>query len=336
MSANGNPVQAIWQKLDLMTPMALRVAATLRLADHIGDSPRTDEEIAARASADRDAVARLLSFLAARGIFSEPAPGCFAVNEMAAVLRDDHPSGTRRWIDLNGFGGDMDRAVFELLDAVRGTRKPANAAPETAASFDSLMEAGTRAQAAPLIAACDFAGVSHVVDVGGGTGVLLAEALRVHPSLRGMLIELPGTAANARSQLAAAGVAERCEVMAGSMFDVAMPAADAYILKFLLHGCNDADAIGVLRRCREASAAGSRVWIMERTVADGDGLAQFTGMDLLMLVLNEGRERTIAAYSALADQAGLVLRTATPTRAQIHVLEMVHSRNQEAGIRKQA
>src|SRR5215475_903592 len=100
------------------------------------------------------------------------------------------------------------------------------------------MEAGSRAQAAPLIAACDFAGVSHVVDVGGGTGVLLAEALRVHPLLRGTLIELPGTATNARKQLAALDVATRCEVIAGSMFDISMPAADAYILKFLLHGFN--------------------------------------------------------------------------------------------------
>jgi len=322
MSAIENPLATMWQKLDLMTPMALRVAATLRLADHIGDSPCSADVIARRARADRDAVARLLRFLSARGIFTEPAPGCFAVNEMAAVLRDDHPSGTRRWIDLNGFGGEMDRAVFELLDTVRGTRTPANVVPETAASYDSLMEAGTRAQAAPLIAACDFAGVSHVVDVGGGTGVLLAEALRVHPSLRGTLVELPGTAANARKQLAALDVAARCEVIAGSIFDVSMPAADAYILKFLLHGFNDADATGVLRRCREASAADSRIWVMERTVADGDDRTQFTGMDMLMMVLNEGRERTIAEYSALADHAGCSLRRATPTRAQIHVLEM--------------
>ena len=325
-----------------MTPMALRVAATLRLADHIGDSPRAAEEIAARAGADRDAVVRLLRFLAVRGIFTEPAPGCFGVNEIAAVLRDDHPSGTRRWIDLTGFGGEMDRAVFELLDTVRGTRKPANAAPETAASYDSLMEAGSRTQAAPLIAACDFAGVSHVVDVGGGTGVLLAEALRVHPSLRGTLVELPGTAAKARTQLAAAGVGARCEVIAGSMFEVPIPAADAYILKFLLHGFNDADAIGVLRRCREASAAGSRIWVMERTVADGDDRTQFTGMDLLMMVLNEGRERTIAEYTALGNEAGFKLARVTPTRVNVHVLEMTlkyqesGSRNQKAGIGNQA
>jgi len=323
MSATENPVSTMWQKLDLMTPMALRVAATLRLADHIGDSPCSTKEIATRAGADCDGVARLLRFLAARGIFNESAPGCFAVNELAAVLRDDHPSGTRRWIDLKGFGGEMDRAVFELLDTVRGTRKPGNALPGTAASYDSLMEAGSRAQAGPLIAACDFDGVSSVVDVGGGTGVLLAEALRVHPSLRGTLIELPGTAAKAPAQLATAGLGARCEVIAGSMFDVSMPAADAYILKFLLHGSNDTEAIRVLRRCRDAGNPGSRVWVMERTVAEGDDLTQFTGMDLLMLVLNEGRERTIAEYSALADRAGLSLRRATPTRAQIHVLEMI-------------
>ena len=109
---------AVWRMADLITPMALRVAATLRIADRIAEGHTELDDLAARAGANPDALRRLLRYLTARGVFAEPAPDSFALEEPAAILLDAHPSGTRAWLDLEGFGGRMDLAFAELLPTV--------------------------------------------------------------------------------------------------------------------------------------------------------------------------------------------------------------------------
>jgi uncharacterized glyoxalase superfamily protein PhnB len=324
-------VARLWERLDLITPFALRVVATLRVADHLIADPRPVEDLAARVGADADALRRLLRYLMARGVFAETGDGRFALTELAHPLRDDHPSGTRRWLDLEGFGGTMDLSFVDLLSTVRAGRSP-RALPESgltdalSASFDDVMEAQSRQQAPAIVAGWEWSAATHVVDVGGGTGTLLVSLLREHAALRGTLVELPRTAVRARRLLAGEGLAGRCAVVSGDLFDLALPTGDVYLLKFVLHGLENEQAILALTRCRAAGGPTAHVLVVERSVASGDDRAAFSAMDLRMLVLGTGRERTLEEYATLAAAAGLRLHRATPTPVGVHLIDLVADR----------
>jgi hypothetical protein len=185
-----------------------------------------------------------------------------------------------------------------------------------------MMENQSRQQTPAIVAGYDWSGVRHVVDLGGGTGTLLVGLLRAHPSLRGTLVELPRTADRARKLVAGEGLAERCAVVAGDLFEVPLPPAAVYLLKFVLHGLDDDPATAALQHCREAGGADARVLVVERTAAPGDDRTQFTAMDLRMLILGTGRERTLDEYGALAKRSGLRLTGATPTPVGVHLIEL--------------
>ncbi|WP_198541281.1 methyltransferase [Parafrankia soli] len=316
-----DPDQAIaaWKVLaplmDLVTPMALRVAATLRLADFTPDDGAADgtdlDVLAESVEADPNALARVLRHLTQHGIFTEPGPGRFAANPAAALLRTGALGAA--WLDLTGFGGQMDLAFTGLLHTVR-TGEPAweqvfgqpfwpylDANPAISASFDAVMaiEAGNTAVATGF----DWSTVSHVADIGGGSGTLIAEVLRHNPHLRGTLADLPKTAARAREHLAGLGLDSRCEVIGQSFFDPLPAGRDVYLLTRVIHDWDDAAASAILRRCAEAAGAAGRVLVIES--APEHDPAGFAEMDLRMLVLAGGRERTLDDYAALATDAGL-------------------------------
>jgi hypothetical protein len=306
--------------MDLVTPMAMRVAATLRLADLMPDDDTGESvpagELAGRAGADPDALARMLRHLVHRGVFTEPRPGEFAVNPVAALLRSGHPASMRAWLDLDGFGGQMDLAFTGLTHTVR-TGEPAwetvfgqpfwpylDANPAIGTSFDAIMAADADYRSA-LAAGYDWTGVRHVMDVGGGTGRLLADVLTHNPQLRGTLLDLPRTVARGREYLAELGLDARCDVAGQSFFDPLPAGADAYLLNRVIHDWDDARASLILRRCAEAAGRHGRVLVIESHGSDGDDPAGFAEMSLRMLVLAGGRERTIDDYAALAASAGL-------------------------------
>jgi 2,7-dihydroxy-5-methyl-1-naphthoate 7-O-methyltransferase len=208
--------------MDLMTPMALRVAATLRLADFMPDDGTGKgvdlADLAERAGANPDALARMLRHLVQHGVFTEPRPGQFAANQTAALLRTGQPAA--EWLNLDGFGGQMDLAFTGLMHTLR-TGEPAweqvfgrpfwdwlDVNPEISASFDAVMavDGGNSAVAEGY----GWSTVRHVADIGGGTGTLIAEVLRRNPHLRGTLADLPETAARAREYLAGLGLDARC------------------------------------------------------------------------------------------------------------------------------
>jgi hypothetical protein len=196
----------LWTLSDLCTPWCVYVVATLRIADHIAAGNDEIGQLAAAAGADRESLHRVLRHLVSRGVFQEPAPGRFAVNEAARALLD---GGVRLGLDLDGFGGRMAHAWGTLLSAVR-TGRPAyheafgrgfwqelDAHPDIAASFDALMGPAGHGVPDPQVLpdAVDWKFVKTVVDVGGGTGAILAEVLRARPEVRGILIDLPRTVA---------------------------------------------------------------------------------------------------------------------------------------------
>ncbi|WP_328329273.1 methyltransferase [Kribbella sp. NBC_00382] len=292
---------------DLVTPMALRTAATLRIADHLADGPRDLKDLAVAAGCDADALGRVLRYLAARGVFVALDDDRFELGGTARWLLDDDPSAARRWLDQDGYGATMDRAHLDLLGIVqRGG--PLQAANKTsldataAASYDSLMAANTRNEAPLLVRAIDWTRFEHVVDVGGGTGVQLAAILTAFPHLRGTLVELPASLEAAERLLADAGLNERCGVVAGNLFELELPEADAFLLRMLVHSFEDEQAVEALTRCRRALRPGGAIFVAEAADTHQKG---FTTQDLIVLVLGHGRERTLAQYDELASAAGL-------------------------------
>jgi hypothetical protein len=300
----------LWSLADLATPWCLHVAVTLRVAQQIESGRTHIEAIAAAAGAEAGALARVLRHLVAKGVFEEPEPGCFTLNDAARQLLEP---GAALGFDLDGIGGRMAHSWGGLLDAVR-TGRPAydrvfgrpfwedlDANPRVAESFDALMGPGHGAPDPDILLDRDaWAHIRTVVDIGGGTGSLLAEVLRAHPGARGTLVDLPRPVAGAAAVFEAAGVADRAAAVAGSFFDPLPAGADLYLLKSVLSDWPDAEALRILTRCREAMTTQSRL-VLVNGVNPGDR----ADPELLMLVLVGGRDRTLAEFEALAREAGL-------------------------------
>ena len=311
----------LWTLSDLATPWCVHVAATLRIADLVAAGAGSIDELAKEAGADVDALQLVMRHLVGQGIFEETTPGRFALNETAAQLREDHPSGLRIGLDLDGIGGRMAYAWGSLLPAVR-TGKPAyadifgrsfwedlDAHPAIAADFDALMGPSGHGTPDPeVLITPSWESVRSVVDVGGGTGALLAEILRARPGILGTLVDLPRTIARAAAILQAAGVAERVTVVGQSFFDPLPAGADLYLLKNVLADWPDPQAKDLLRRCAEAARPIGRVVILGGVSADSD--AGDPSPALLMMVLVGGRERSLSAFRALAHDAGLEISAA--------------------------
>jgi len=301
----------LWTLSDLSTPWCVHVAATLRIADHIAAGNTEIGQLAAAAGADRDSLDRVLRHLVSKGLFQQTAPGRFALNEAARALLEEP---VRLGLDLNGIGGRMAHAWGTLLSAVR-SGKPAyheafgrgfwedlDAHPDIAASFDALMGPAGHGTPDPhvLIDPADWESVRMVVDVGGGTGTLLAEILRARPELRGTLVDLPRTVARSGEVFQAAGVADRVTAVAQSFFDPLPGGGDLYILKNVLGDWPDREATAILRRCAEAARPSGRV-----VAFTGAGPGEEASPELLMMVLVGGRGRTLDEFRSMARDAGL-------------------------------
>ncbi len=299
---------------DLCTPWCVHVVATLRIADHITAGNTDIKTLATKAECDADSLQRVLRHLVGKGVFQEPAPGQFALNEAAQGLLD--PS-QRLGLDLDGIGGRMASAWGTLLTAVR-TGTPAyhelfglpfwedlDAHPEIAASFDALMgPAGHGTLDPQVLVNRDWEEVATVVDVGGGTGALLAEILRTRPEIHGTLVDLPRTVARASSIFQEASVAERVKTTGQSFFDPLPAGADLYLLKSILNDWPDREATVILSRCAEAARPSGRIVILGGVSSDDRADPQ-----LLMMVLLGSKDRTLTEFRELANTAGLKVQS---------------------------
>jgi SAM-dependent methyltransferase len=194
--------------------------------------------------------------------------------------------------------------------------------PESAATFNAAMTGWSAQVASAVVEAYDFSDCRTVVDVGGGHGTLLGAILAAHAHLRGILFDLPHVAASAAPFLVAAGVADRCETIAGDFFE-ALPSGDTYILAQILHDWDDERSQRILQNCRSAMAPAGRLLIVELVLPPGNEPSLGKLLDLHMLVLLTGRERTEAEYRDLLGSAGFRLTRVIPTRSGASVVEAV-------------
>jgi hypothetical protein len=312
---------------------AIYVAAKLGVADLLVDGPRSIEELAAATETHVGALYRVVRALASVGIFSEVTPSRFALTPLAELLRSDTSDSMRALAIM--YAEEQSRAWDDVLYSVR-TGQPAfehafgmpyfdyfNTHPEASQVFNEAMVGWTSQVVEAVVSAYDFSPFSAVADVGGGHGALLAAILKTTPSARGILFDLPHVTQSAAPFLAAAGVADRCTLVGGDFFGEIPSGADAYLLAQILHDWDDEHSVAILRQVRQAMPDHSKLLVVELTLPEGDAPAFGKWMDLHMLVLLNGRERTVGQYTELLRAAGLELTRTIPTHTGQSIVEAI-------------
>jgi hypothetical protein len=294
----------------------IHAAVDLGIPDLLADGDRTADELADASGADASALYRLLRALASLGILHEADGRRFSLTELGQPLRGDVPGSLRGWVRLIG-RDHMWRSWGNLANAVRAGENSFRALhgtdvwewradhPEESAIFDEAMMSLTVGANAAILSAYDFGRFGTVVDVGGGNGTFLAAVLAAHPQLRGVVFDQEHVVSGAEPVLRAAGVLDRCEVVAGSFFTSVQEGGDAYVLKQIIHDWEDEESVAILRTCRAAMGPEAVALVIERDLGAPNENPAAKLSDLNMLVMPGGRERTQDEYKELFRQAGL-------------------------------
>ncbi len=322
---------ALLELADFFVPLTLRAVAALGVADAMADAARSVEDLAATTSTHAPSLYRALRALASKGVVREVRPGTFALAPMGELLRSDHPLSVRTacamlpgdimaWSQVEHSLRTGDSA-FPLVHG-RSYWDYLSEHPEEAERFDRSMESFTRLASPTVLGRYDWASAQTVVDVGGGNGTFLGELLVRHRHLRGVVFDQPHVVAGAHDVLEDAGVADRCHIEAGNFFQEVPEGHDIYVLKLILHDWEDDRARDILRAVRRAMRPGSRLLVIDALIPDGDGPDPGKLVDLQMLVLFGGRERTRANFDQLLASVGLRLARVVPTKP-LSIIEAV-------------
>lgn len=318
---------------DLLTPSAVRAAATLGLADSLGERPATPGELAARDGLHPEVLEPLLQFLTELGLLGVDGDGRFSPTAAGSLLRSGHPAGLRDALRGDGLVGRVEHGMVNLVHSVR-TGEPAHEATFGRAywdivnsdeEFDTVLRQTPLADPAQplgwdaelLVEGYDWSRARSVVDVGGHTGAVITALLQRHPHLRGTLLDLRNTAEQGRRNLHAAGLADRCDVTVGSFFDPLPPGADVYLLSAVLADWSDEDAVRVLRRCAQAAGRNGRVLLAEVAMPESTPRGE-----LYLRVIMPSPRRSVARLEELAADAGLRVTWRGPGTAVRSVLEL--------------
>lgn len=327
-------VQIIQMAIAIWASRAIYAAAKLGIPDLLADGPLGAAELAAKCGAHPRSLHRLLRTLASRGVFTEVDPARFALTPLGAALKTGAPGAARAAVLT--LAGDWQWAAWgEFMHSVNtgesGMRKAwenplfaylANH-PEDGALFNEAMVAMHAGEAAAIVTAYDFSGMKKLADLGGGTGALICTILRANVKLNGILLDLPQTAGEAAENLATAGVANRCTFVAGDLFKDVPAGCDGYILSHVLHDWNDDESLAILRCCRRAMGPQARLLIVETVLPQGDTPHHGKMLDMLMLTVTGGIERTAEEYERLLATASLKLTRIVPTTTYQSIVEAV-------------
>ncbi|MFF8916492.1 methyltransferase [Streptomyces sp. NPDC015032] len=314
---------------------AVRAVARLGVADVLGETPATAQELAALVKTEPVPLRRLLRALSCYGIFTETPDGDFAHTEMSRLLREDDPNSLRSislWC-TEPWTWD----VWPRLDEAVRTGKSVFAdvhgkgffdylhqdAHESAQIFNRAMTTSSMQSALDVAELLDLTGVSVVADIGGGQGHVLASLLEKHPSVRGTLMDLPGVVARADARLRDEGpLVGRTRIVAGDCREAIPVEADLYIIKNILEWDDDSTR-RTLRNVVAAARPGARVVIIENLVDDTPSMRFTTAMDLLLLLNVGGAKHTRESLVARISDAGLLIGEVVPVNAYLHAFECV-------------
>jgi len=329
-----DPVQHLFQIATGYVPAsALYAVVHAGIADQLGAGPKTAADLAKASGSNEDVLYRLMRLLASLGIFAEVAPRVFGLTPASELLQKAHP---RSLHDLMVFISDpFHFRVYADLDASLETGRPAGEKTVGMPVFeyfaknkeysDIFNRAMTNLSAAVVPAALeayDFSAIDTLVDVAGGHGELLMSILRAHPGMRGILMDLPHVVEGAKARVAAAGLGDRLHALGGDFFKAVPAGGDAYVMKHIIHDWDDERAGVILKNIHAAMGAKrGKVILLEGVIAPGSAPSIGKVMDIEMLALPGGRERTEREFRALFSGAGFDLASITPTKSPVSVIE---------------
>lgn len=310
---------------------AIYVAAKLGIADLLKDGPKSCVALATATRSDAPSLFRLMRALSSVGIFSQLGRDRFALSRLAESLQAEVHGSLRAMVIT--IGEIHYQACGNLLHSVQ-TGSPAfnnvfgaslfdylRQNVEAADAFNQGMTNLSSSLAYALLMAYDFAGISSIIDIGGGQGALLERILQFNPDIIGAVFDTASTIERGKQQLGNNAWGRRCAYVTGDFFTSVPQGADAYLLCGVIHDWDDNCAITILRNCRRAMTENSRVLLVDMIVPEAASASFSKLLDLNMLVMNGGRERTKAEFCALLEAADYKLTRIVPTMAPQSVIE---------------
>ncbi len=309
----------------------LSAAAELGLADHL-ETPKSAKELAPVLGLHAPSLHRLMRTLASLGLLTERAEGRFALTPLGEALKSDAPGCARSTLRTFGsvaFTRAFENIAWSLQTGKTGFEKAYGmpvfdyfaSHPAEAALFSETM-VGFHGNEPPAVAAAyDFSVFETIVDVGGATGNMLAHILGQHARPRGILFDLPHVVNEAPALLEKRGVGKRVTIASGSFFDEVPENGDAYVLSHIIHDWSEEQCVTILSNCRKAMKPSGRLLLVEMVLPPGDTPHPGKILDMIMLLLPGGQERTEAEYAPLLAKAGFKLSRVVPTESAVSVVE---------------
>ena len=314
---------------------AIYVAAKLGIADLVKDQPKTAAELARETGTHAPSLYRVLRALASVNIFAKDNDGRFRLTPLAATLQSDAP-GSLRYMAITELGEEHYPAWEHVLHSVT-TGEIAfdhrfgmpiweffEQNPENAAIFNNAMSNVTAGVNDALLASYDFSQINKIVDVGGGHGGLITAILEANPNMKGVLFDAPSVIEGARQNLPSE-IQERCELVGGDFFKSVTDGGDAYILKWIIHDWDDEQSVAILKNCHRAMVPSGKLLLVEAVIPQSDEPSFGKFIDLNMLVMTGGRERTEAEYRNLLAAAGFELTRIVSTPSPFSIIEGAHA-----------
>lgn len=309
-------------------------AAKLGLADHLAAGPRSAAELAGLTRTHAPSLHRLMRALASLGVLTERDAQRFALTPLGEALKAGAPGSARATLltfGSPGFAAAFEQIMHSLETGNTGFEKAMGMPffdylgqhPDEASLFSETMVGFHGAEPAAVAEAYDFSAFKTVVDVGGATGNMLVAILSRHAGPRGVLFDRPHVVRDAPVLLRERGVEQRVTIEAGDFFKTVPAGGDAYLLSHVIHDWNEEQCLTILGHCRKAMKPDGRLLIVEMVLPVGDAPHPGKVLDMVMLVLPGGQERTEAEYAPLLKKAGFRLTRVVPTQSAVSVVEAV-------------
>jgi ubiquinone/menaquinone biosynthesis C-methylase UbiE len=339
MSATATPkeIPPPLQMLQLMSGFwisrCVYIIAKLGIADLLKEGPKNAAELASASGAHAPSLFRVLRALAAVDVLTQSDDNRFGNTPMSETLCEGPAS--LRWFAMTELGEEHYPAWGELMHSVRTGEIAFDKAfgepvweffgknPENARIFNNAMTGMTAQAEQALHAAYKFESIRTIMDVGGGHGEFITSILERNPAMRGILFDSPQVVEGAQPKLEAAGMADRCQVIGGNFFESVPEGADAITMKWIIHDWNDDQSIVIMRNCHRALPASGKLILVEAVVPPGDEMHFAKFIDLNMLVMTGGKERTAEEFRQLYEASGFKLTRIVPTESPFSVIEGV-------------
>lgn len=332
-ASQATPLQLLRMTDGLIVHQTLSAAASLGVADLLGEGERSAADLATALQVNEDALYRTLRFLAAQGVFRETGPRTFANSALSEYLRTDVPGSVRSVLMFRGsryYFSPFAEFLFSIETGVparskvlgKGAFEYLRSNPDEERVFDDAMTEVSRLWAPAVAAAYDFGKWGTLTDVGGGNGLLLAAILSAHPQLQGVLADEPTVLARARQRGFLSGALEgRARFEPCNFFDAVPSGSRALLMKNVIHDWEDEHARRLLRNCRRAVREDGVLLLVEYRLGDENVPSVGKMMDIVMLAVTGGKERTVAEHRELLASAGFRLNRSIPVSDEIMILE---------------